>query len=71
MSSKFIERSPEAEGDKSLILIMDQDGNVTTDPAHFEKLINTKQLPEMGIKIVRLNSSQAENENGGGDGNVF
>lgn len=65
MSSRFIEHSPEAEGDKALILIMDEDGNVTADPAHFEKIMSTKQLPEMGIKIVRLDSSQAESENEG------
>lgn len=63
MSSKFIEHSPEAETDKSLILIMDNEGNVTADPDHFEKIINTKQIPERGIKIVRLDASQEGSEN--------
>ncbi|KAK6618097.1 hypothetical protein RUM44_002539 [Polyplax serrata] len=65
MSSTFIEHSPEADGDKSLILIMDGEGNVTADPAHFEKLISNQKLPDMGIKIVRLDSSQTESGNDG------
>ena len=63
MSSKFIERSPEAEPEKSLILIMDKDGNVTADPDHFEKIMSTKQIPEMGIKIVRMDANHAGSEN--------
>lgn len=68
MSSTFIEHSPEADGDKSLILIMDGEGNVTADPAHFEKLISNQKLPDMGIKIVRLDSSQTESGNDGDSG---
>lgn len=71
MSSTFIEHSPEADVDKSLILIMDGEGNVTADPEHFEKLINNQKIPDMGIKIVRLDSSQTENENSKDSGTVF